>query len=49
MLAARLAPWKRRLFRFGLGAATVGVTAVFGVVRSQWLARHLDAVGLGMV
>ena len=49
MLGASLGPWKHRSLRFGLGAATVGLTTLFGIIRTKWLASHLDAAGLGVI
>jgi O-antigen/teichoic acid export membrane protein len=49
MLASRMAPWKGRTLRFGLGAATAAVAALVGVARNKWIALHLGAEGVGVL
>jgi Na+-driven multidrug efflux pump len=49
MSASRLAPWKGRTLRFGLGAATAAVAALVGVARNKWIALHLGAEGIGVL
>lgn len=49
MLATRLAPWRGRTLRFGLGAATAAVAALVGVARNKWIALHLGAEGIGVL
>jgi Na+-driven multidrug efflux pump len=46
---SRLAPWKGRTLRFGMGAVTAAVTAVGGVARNKWIALHLGAEGVGVL
>lgn len=49
MPASRLAPWKGRTLRFGLGAATAAVAALVGVARNKWIALHLGTEGIGVL
>src|SRR5438552_5242398 len=48
-MSSRLAPWKGRSLRFGLGAVTAAVTALGGVARNKWIALHLGAEGVGVL
>jgi PST family polysaccharide transporter len=45
----RIALWKGRWLSFGTSAATAATITIAGVLRTKWLALHLEPAGIGVL